>query len=39
VSDLYPGKISDKEFTRKAGLLQLLENNNGVMANRGFVIA
>ena len=36
VSDLYPSCISSKKLTRKFGLLQLLESNDSVMANRGF---
>ena len=38
VSDLYPGSISDKELTRKSGLLQLLESNVSAMADKGFDI-
>ena len=36
VSDLYPSCISSKKLTRKSGLLQMLESNDSVMANRGF---
>ena len=39
MSDLYPGSISDKELTRKSDLLQLLESNDSVMADRCFDIA
>ncbi len=35
VSNLYPGSISDKQLTRKSGLLQLLEKND---RDRGFDI-
>ena len=39
MSDLYLGRISDKELTRESGLLQLLESNDSVVADRGFDIA
>ena len=38
VSDLYPGSISDKQLTRRCGILDLLENGDSVMADRGFDI-
>jgi len=38
VSALYPGCISDKELTRKSGILDLLEEGDSVMADRGFEI-
>ena len=38
VSSLYTGSISDKEITRCCGLLDLLENNDSVMADKGFDI-
>ena len=38
VSDLYPGSISDKELTRRCGLLHLLQSGDSIMADRGFDI-
>ena len=38
VSDLYPGCISDKELTRKCGILDLLDKGDTLMADRGFDI-
>lgn len=38
VSSLYTGSISDKEITRCCGLLDLLEENDSVMADKGFDI-
>ncbi|KAK0142241.1 THAP domain-containing protein 2 [Merluccius polli] len=38
VSKLYSGGISDKEITRKSGILGLLENGDAVMADKGFLI-
>ena len=38
ISDLYPGSISDKELTRRSGILDLLEGGDSVMADRGFDI-
>ena len=38
VSSLYPGCISDKELTRKSGILDLLEEGDSVMTDRGFEI-
>ena len=38
VSDLFPGSISDKELTRRCGILNLLESGDSVMADRGFDI-
>ena len=38
VSDLYPGSISDKQLTKRCGILNLLESGDSVMADRGFDI-
>ena len=38
VSKLFPGSISDKELTRKSGILDVLESGDSVMADRGFDI-
>ena len=34
VSSLYPGSISDKELTRRSGIMDLLEPGDSVMADR-----
>ena len=38
ISAFYPGSISDKELTRCSGILDLLEEGDSVMADRGFDI-
>ena len=39
ISDLFGGNISDKELTSRCGLLDLLEDRDSVMADKGFNIA
>ncbi|XP_009304950.3 uncharacterized protein isoform X1 [Danio rerio] len=38
ISRLYTGSISDKEITRRSGILSLLEPGDEVMADKGFTI-
>ena len=38
ISSLYTGGISDKEITRCSGILDLLENGDSVMTDKGFDI-
>ena len=38
VSKLFPGSITDKELTQKSGLLDLVEKEDTIMADRGFDI-
>ena len=36
VSDLYPGSISDKQITKQSGLIDLCEEGDAIMADKGF---
>ena len=38
ISSLYTGSISDKEITKRSGILDLLEPDDAVMADKGFLI-
>ncbi|KAK6167051.1 hypothetical protein SNE40_021159 [Patella caerulea] len=38
VSDLWAGSISDKQLTKKCGILDLLEEGDAIMADKGFLI-
>ncbi|XP_026116957.1 uncharacterized protein LOC113095799 [Carassius auratus] len=38
VSSLYTGSISDKEITKSSGILNLLEEGDAVMVDKGFLI-
>ena len=38
ISKLYTGSISDREIVKRCGILKLLEDGDGVMADKGFTI-
>lgn len=38
ISKLYTGSISDREVVKRCGFLDLLEDGDGVMADKGFTI-
>ena len=38
VSTLWSGTISDKEIFRRSGIIQMLQEGDGVMADRGFLV-
>ena len=39
VSDLYNGRVSDKQITKLSGLVNLCEEGDAVMADKGFLIS
>ena len=39
ISKLYTGFISNREIVKRCGILGLLEDGDGVMADKGFTIA
>ncbi|XP_068735326.1 uncharacterized protein [Montipora capricornis] len=38
ISKLYTGSISDREIVKRCGILKLLEDEDGLMADKGFTI-
>ena len=38
ISELYGGNISDKEITKRSGILDLMERGDEIMADQGFLI-
>ena len=39
VSDLYNGSVSDKQITKLSGLVELCEEGDSIMADKGFLIS
>lgn len=39
VSDLYAGSVSDKQITKRSGLVDLCEEGDAIMADKGFIIS
>ena len=39
MSDLYAGRSSDKQITKDCGILDLLEEGDSIIADKGFEIA
>ena len=38
ISKLYTGSISDREIVKRCGILNLLEDGDGVIADKGFTV-